>query len=380
MNDDDDTDEFAADIHEDPRNTPCDFIEPLEDENEDAEATCPSFEIVTIPADFTVEGLVSKYEKGKLKIPGFQRGYVWNQKQASRLIESLLLGLPVPSLFLYTDPDDGAQQVIDGQQRLLSVVKFYQGSFSNATLKKPREFKLIGLGKNSPYADCTVQLLRDRHPVAMEKLNDAVMRAFIIKQNNLDDATSAYYIFERLNTGGTQLIGQEIRNCIYHGPLNDLLRELNKHGSWRRILGAERADGRMRDIELILRVVSLLFFADEYRKPMKDFLSTSMRRLRHMPPEQCRQLANLFTKVCDQIVTHLGEKPFHQKAGMNPAIFDAVFTTIAKHNGEVPDALRYRYRALVSNRNFFSNLSRRTTDAEAVAVRLRLAEEELFGI
>jgi hypothetical protein len=214
----------------------------------------------------------------------------------------------------------------------------------------------------------------------MEKLNDAVMRAFIIKQNNLDDATSAYYIFERLNTGGTHLIGQEIRNCIYHGPLNDLMRELNLYGPWRLILGRERPDGRMRDIELILRVISLFRFGHEYRKPMKDFLSTSMRRLRRPSPEECRQLSNLFTKVCDHIVAHLGEKPFHQKSGMHPAIFDAVFTTIAKHDGDIPEEFQQRYRELIHDRSFFSNFARRTTDAEAVANRLRLAEQVLYGV
>jgi len=356
-----------------------DFLEPVADEIEDAEGSSVSFDIMTIPADFTVEGLVHKFDKGKLEVPGFQRSYVWNQKQASRLIESLLLGLPVPSLFLYTDPDSGRQQVIDGQQRLLSVVQFYHGTFKNAGLQRAREFKLTGLGPGSPYEGCTIQLLRERHPVAMEKLNDAVMRAFIIKQNKPDDATSVYYIFERLNTGGTQLIGQEIRNCIYHGPLNDLLRELNTNPSWRKILGRQPADARMRDIELILRFVSLLHFANEYRKPMKDFLSTSMRRLRHLSAEECGRLAVLFSRVCDQIIVHLGEKPFHQNAGMHPAIFDAVFTTIARHDGEVKDALRHRYKALVANPGFLSNLRHRTTDPEAVATRFRLAEEALYG-
>src|SRR5205814_8846235 len=100
-------------------------IEHLESEIEDATFSPSHYEIVSIPADYTLEGLASKWKKDQLKIPGFQRKFVWTQRQASRLIESFLLGLPVPALFLYADPDTGDQQVIDGQQRLMSVIQFF---------------------------------------------------------------------------------------------------------------------------------------------------------------------------------------------------------------------------------------------------------------
>src|SRR5260370_39377288 len=100
-------------------------IERIESEIEDATFSPSHYEIVSIPADYTLEGLASKWKKGQLKIPGFQRKFVWTQRQASRLIESFLLGLPVPALFLYADPDTGDQQVIDGQHRLMTVVQFF---------------------------------------------------------------------------------------------------------------------------------------------------------------------------------------------------------------------------------------------------------------
>jgi len=113
-------------------------LEHIESELEDATSSPSHYEIVSIPADYTLEGLATKMKRGQLKIPGFQRKFVWTQRQASRLIESFLLGLPVPALFLYADPDTGDQQVIDGQQRLMSVVQFFTGSFKNANMSREK--------------------------------------------------------------------------------------------------------------------------------------------------------------------------------------------------------------------------------------------------
>jgi len=353
-------------------------IEHIESEIEDATYSPSHYEIVSIPADYTIEGLATKWHKGQLKIPGFQRKFVWTQRQASRLIESFLLGLPVPALFLYADPQTGEQQVIDGQQRLMSVVQFFDGAFKNAKMAKERVFRLVGLGEASPYTRCTAKDLEERFSSKFAKLNDAVMRAFVIKQLDPDDATSIYHIFERLNTGGSQLIGQEIRNCVYHGRLNELLNSLNGDDNWRKIIGKSVSDARMRDTEMILRFVALYFFADKYKKPMKDFLSTAMKQKRNLSEADAELLGATFRETCARIVTSLGERPFHISRGMNPAVFDAVFTAIAKHPDPLPADLKERYGALVASQEFKSSASYRTTDADAVARRLELSRTSLF--
>jgi hypothetical protein len=354
-------------------------IEHIESEIKDATFSPSHYEIVSIPADYTLEGLMSKWKKGQLKIPGFQRKFIWTQRQASRLIESFLLGLPVPALFLYTDPDTGDQQVIDGQQRLMSVVQYFDESFKNANMTKEKVFRLVGLGDDSPYAGCTVKALEERFPAKFAKLNDAVMRAFIIKQLDPDDATSIYHIFERLNTGGSQLLGQEIRNCVYHGSLNELLNSLNTDSNWRNIIGKPNADARMRDVEMILRFVALYSFADEYKKPMKDFLSTAMKRKRNLPEADAQALYKKFRDTCAQVVATLGTQPFHGEGGrMNPAVFDAVFTTIAKHAGPLAADFKDRHDALVNSPEFTENVSVSTTDVKAVKARLDLADARLF--
>lgn len=354
-------------------------MEPVESETEDAVSTSSHFEIVSIPADFTLEGLVAKWKKGQLRIPGFQRKFVWTQRQASRLIESFLLGLPVPALFLYADPDTGEQQVIDGQQRLMSVVHFFSGTFQNASMLKEKQFRLVGLGEGSRYAGLTAKELELQFKPLYAKLNDSVMRAFMIKQLDPDDATSIYHIFERLNTGGSRLLGQEIRNCVYHGRLNELLGRLNTNADWRRIIGTPQPDPRMRDIEMILRFVALYFFSSTYKKPMKDFLFTTMRKKRNLPSEEMANLETIFISTCNRIVGSLGERPFHKQRGMNPAVFDAVFTSFAKHPGELPVDIKSRTAALIDSEEFKRNASYRTTDAEEVAGRLQLASLSLFG-
>ena len=104
---------------------------PIEDrrtEEEDAQEVAPlRFAISSYGADYTVDGLVKRIREGSVYIPPFQRGFVWDIKDASRFIESLLLGLPVPSIFLAKEPDTGKLLVVDGQQRLLSLRNFYDG-------------------------------------------------------------------------------------------------------------------------------------------------------------------------------------------------------------------------------------------------------------
>ncbi len=355
-------------------------VETIKSEVEDSLSAAAAYEIVSIPSDFTLEGLLLKWNKKprQLEIPGFQRKFVWSQRQASRLIESFLLGLPVPALFLYVDPDSGAQQVIDGQQRLMSVVQFFSGQFQNASMSKSRVFRLIGLSEDSKFTNMTCKQIEDQSPSTFAKLNDSVMRAFSIKQLNPSDSTSIYHIFERLNTGGTRLIGQEIRNCVYHGELNDLLNKLNQNSNWRAIIGKQQADSRMRDVEMILRFVGLFFDASDYKKPMKDFLSKEMRRHRNIGPKKGAKLERTFTRTAEVVVQKLGPTPFHRKNGMNPAFFDAVFTTIAKNLDKLPGDLSARYALLAKSKEFESSSEFRTTDVEEVRSRLRLAKEMLF--
>jgi len=353
-------------------------LEAIESEQTDLDASPARYEIVTFPADYTLEGLVAKYRKSQITIPGFQRKFVWTLPQASKLIESFLLGLPVPAVFLYTDPTDNTLQVIDGQQRLLSIVYFFDGYFGPAERGKRTVFALKGLNEASPYLNKTYAQLVETDAAAANLLHDSVLRTFVIKQLHPGDGTSIYHVFERLNTGGTQLVSQEIRNCVYHGPLNDLLGELNANSDWRVLFGRTPPDRRQRDVELILRFLALTFALGEYEKPMKDFLSKFMGAHRRAAAESLDQYRHTFQDTARAVWNHLGDKPFHIRAGLNSAVCDSVLTAFSRNLGRVPKDIRQRYADLVKNDAFLRSVSSSTTDKEVVKSRLMAAEQRLF--
>ena len=352
-------------------------LEVIQSEIDDQDTVPASYDIVTYPADYTLEGLVGKLNK-TIIIPGFQRKFVWNVKQASRLIESFLLGLPVPAIFLYSDPRTGKFLVVDGQQRLLSVSYFFEGYFGEPDRRGNRAiFKLQGLNENSPYSQLTYQDLRSDE-AAYNRLNEAVLRAFIVKQLRPEGRSSIYHIFERLNTGGTQLVGQEIRNCVYHGLFNDLLISINKNREWRTIFGKPTEDKRMRDVELILRFLALYYMVSSYHKPMKEFLSEFMEKHKRDDLNSLSVYRQLFEETTKAIYECLGQHPFHIKAGLNVAAFDGVYVAFARNLQKIPADISDRYKALIDNPSFLELVSSATTDEDVVRERLKLVERELF--
>lgn len=206
-----------------------------------------------------------------------------------------------------------------------------------------------------------------------------MLRAFVVKQLNPNDDTGIYHVFERLNTGGTQLVSQEIRNCVYHGAFNNLLGELNRLDDWRSIFGKSTEDTRQRDVELILRFFALSYGGSAYEKPMKDFLSRFMKREREAVDPRLEEFRTSFSRTAKAIHQYLGEKPFHVRAGLNAAVFDAVFVAFSSNLNLIPPDVRTRYDALTKNAEFLKSVSSGTTDNDVVQSRLRLARTALFG-
>ena len=220
------------------------------DEGDAYEVQPLRYAISSYGADYPVDGLVKRIRDGAIYVPKFQRQFVWDIKDASRFVESLLLGLPVPSIFLSKEFDTGKLLVVDGQQRLLSLQYFYDGIW------KPtgNVFKLKGV--QAEFEGKTYQTLQEEN---RRQLDDAILHAIVFKQDEpSEDESSVYEVFQRLNTGGKKLTPQEVRSAVHHsGRIRDLLDELNKYSQWRMIYGVE--DVRMRDQELILRFFALLY-------------------------------------------------------------------------------------------------------------------------
>ena len=349
-------------------------LELIVSEEEDYESAPPNYRIATYPADYTLEVLYQKWRNEEIEIPDFQRNFVWKQVQSSKLIESFLVGLPVPAVFLYNDQDSQKYLVIDGQQRLKSIFYFFQGDFGAEQKNRRKTFELTGINQESSYYRKTFDDLQDED---RRRLKNAVLRAFIVQQLDPEDDTSMYHIFERLNTGGTLLANQEIRNCVYHGRFSEFLEKMNEFPVWRKILGKPDSDIRSKDIELLVRFFAMRNVA-EYRKPLKDFLSKFMHKNKNLSEEKLTEACTIFERTCEAVVEYLGEKPFHVRSGLNAAVFDAVMSSFSENLDKIPEDVRARYEKLKKDDEFIDAISQGTTDVDKVRKRLRMSMKHLF--
>lgn len=346
-------------------------------QDDDVAVSTPlEYNIFAMPADFTLETLHQKWRNGDIVVPKFQRGYVWKPPQASKLIESFMMGLPVPPVFLATGEDERSI-VIDGMQRLMTVFSYLDGKYPDDSAYKGRKFQITGINEKSRLYGKTFWDLGDDD---QRRLKNAVLRATIVMQNEpQDDDSGIYEIFERLNTGGTSLEPQEVRNCLYAGGLNDMLRNLNFDKDWRAILGRPRRDPRMKDIEMILRYMALFHAENEYSAPMKTFLSNFMAKNKtpdavFIDTEKAR-----FAEVCREVRNTLGDKPFNNEYGqLRMPLFDSVFVAFARNAGQCPTDIKERLVRLRNSDEFAKYVAKTTTSVAAVKGRLRLAREIMF--
>lgn len=350
-------------------------IESVTSELKDEESSLPVYQIATFPADYTLEVLHEKWKNNEINVPEFQRNFVWSQSQSSRLIESFLVGLPVPAVFLYTVRTNQDYLVIDGQQRLRTVFDFFDGRFGDEVNGFRPKFDLKGLNDKSEYVGKTFSTLEYSD---QKKLKNATLRSFIVMQLDPDDHTSIFHIFERLNTGGTALANQEIRDCVYNGEFSKLLRELNIIENWRTIFGKPKPDRRKRDVELILRFFALRN-TEEYRKPMKGFLNTFMEINMNPKHSDLVLYREVFETTCQSVVDCLGARPFHIRAGLNASVFDAVMVAFSHKLSEIPDDILTRFEELIQDKGFQESTVSGTTDEGVVARRFEAASKYLFG-
>lgn len=336
----------------------------------------PKYDIIASPVDYTLEALHKKLGTLDIILPKFQRKYVWDRHRASRLIESFLIGLPVPPVFLL-ELKDRRMLVIDGLQRLRTIHGFFNERFGGELDGQgAKEFRLVSVNKSGRLHGRTFSGmdLDDRRA-----LENSVLRAIIIRQMHPDDNPVVVHdLFERLNTGGMNLRDQEVRHCIYSGKLNDLINELNGISEWRSLLKSPRQDKRMRDAELILRYVALLHNGDDYKKPMKAFLSSYMHKNRDPPDAFIREERSRFVRACGILGDRLGSLPLNGGNRVNPSVFDAVFVSVANSPDDCDDpGLAKRVRGLLSDKSFAECTSSAATSALAVRRRLSLAKDRL---
>jgi uncharacterized protein with ParB-like and HNH nuclease domain len=343
-------------------------------EEEIDEAPFVEFDISVSPADPPLEMLSSQVVRGDIIIPFYQRRYVWKIEQASKLIESFLMGLPVPQVFLYVNSDDKLE-VIDGQQRIMSVKYFFEGLFGEPDNQNRRQvFKLKGLSERSEYNGKTFVELSPRD---QRRLRNATLRAIHIKQlkpSLRDD--SVFHIFERLNTGGTQLKPQEIRNAVYRGNIVEEIKILNTNKEWQKILGIKMPEKSQKDVELVLRLFALFEVWANYEKPMLRYLNTQMDANREFSSERAQRFKVRFPIVLD-IVNAALDKPFRPRGVINSAVLEAVMVTLLENDDITEEKLKIQYKKLLEDVSFMSHTKGGTTDTQVLRSRLEAARNIL---
>jgi hypothetical protein len=322
------------------------------------------FSISSYGADYTVDTLVKRMRGGAFKIPAFQRKFVWTLKHSSKFVESLLMGLPVPGIFLYKEADTNEHLVIDGQQRLLTLQMFYDGIFKDKT------FRLEGV--REPWLNKAYDELE---PADVLKLDDSVVHATIFKQDSPADVLdSIYFVFERINSGGIRLSPQEIRNCLSLGPFTEMVKTLNHHQSWRRVFGP--INNRSKDEELIVRFFALYVDGGAYVRPMNKFLNDFSDKMNKAHPEKLTELREIFVRSIDVVGTNI-PRAFRLVRALNAAVFDSVTVGIAKRitTNRPLDGARVlpAYSALLSNAEYRQACESATATEENVRTRLDAA-------
>ena len=297
--------------------------------------------VATQPYDLAVQSLIDQIKSKTIFLrpiserPSFQRRYVWTDILASRLIESILLNVPIPPCYL-SQNDDYELDVIDGQQRLFSIYRFLDN-----------QFPLSGL---EVMTDLNGLRFHEIENKLQRQLKTHTLRCVLI--TNESHPEIKFDVFERLNTNTVPLNGQELRNCIYRGALNSLLKEAVANKDWLQILGKTQPDKRMRDEELVLR-----FFAFQisgvhgYRTPLKHWLNSVAKAGMKFTDARITQLHETWTNAIHCSLIWFAPNECFRRGGsrsINRALFDLIAFTASKIENDEANKIRSDFRRIYS--------------------------------
>ncbi len=335
-----------------------DMSDDFEFEKDEEEVTIRPYEVDCLPNDYNITTLISLIERGYMKIPSFQRNYVWKKDMASKFIESVIIGLPIPQLFLFERGRNNFL-VIDGQQRLVTIYLFKKQRFPKNDEARGIIRKYLSSGKQIPDCELAGDNFEDfklklpststqKNPLdklqydTLSTIEDfdfkgefdfnRTIRTITIKQiAPCDDDSSMFEIFSRLNSGGVMLKPQEIRMSIYYSPFYEkLVSELNLNKDWRSFLGKKDPDLHMGEIEVLVRAFAMLDMSNKYKSPLRNFLNEFSKKAMNFNENEITWRSEVFMdfwKSCDS----LPKEAFrNEKNKFVISLFEAVFVAVCE--------------------------------------------------
>lgn len=297
--------------------------------------------------------------------PFYQRRPRWNANKQSLLIESFIMNIPVPPIFLY-ERDFNSYEVMDGQQRITAMLDFYQN-----------KLRLSGLEMWPELNGRFYHNLPDKLKAGIDRRS--ITSIVLLKESTADEEEASFLretVFERLNTGGVELERQEIRNALYRSPFNDLLLELGKLDSFREIWSIPRyvpdeiernpdvlknsLFTKMGDIEIILRFFALRH-ADHYKRGMQGFLDLYMMKAAKFPPQDIEKLKDIFLQTLNTAIGIYGDKVFrvyHPETGEwdakpHKAFYDAVMVALSNYSNRQAEIIQSREKIIEQTKKLF---------------------------
>lgn len=319
------------------------------------------------PYDRMVKDLVNDINEGMIILdPDYQRNYVWNNKKASLLVESILLNIPIPVIYASED-DNGKWIIVDGLQRLYSLKRFYSN-----------EFKLLGLE--------TLEELNGQKYSALEesiqkKLDRGELRIIVLQNDS--DPNIQFDIFMRLNTGAVKLNEQELRNCLYRGALNNLIKNIAKNNPYVKELIPSKTDRMLAD-EFILRYLSISENFNKmenkiqnYDGRIKNLINSYMKKHRNdneIELSIIKQKFEMQIKKAYEVFGIMAFKKNIETTKPNAALYECIMVAFEDYDIEVlmqkKDLIKSMLDSLLKDINFLNSIDKATGNTEVLNSRI----------
>ncbi|CAI2388390.1 MULTISPECIES: DUF262 domain-containing protein [Alteromonas] len=330
--------------------------------------------------DKSVRDLVAMIDEGDIDLdPDYQRNYLWENKKASLLIESILLNIPIPVVYV-AENEESQWNVIDGLQRLNSLYRFFKN-----------EFKLSRLEVLSELNGLTYHNLP---PKAKRMLGNGMFRVVVLLAETHPEIK--YDVFMRLNTGSVRLNEQELRNCLYRGKFNDFLKECRFNEKFLACLKLKDTHKRFVDAELVLRFLAIRENYDlntytlNYPGRMKTFLNMFMAKYQNIDTEKMAEFGAAFNGCMDNIYSVLGDTAFRRpdkygnhETRINRSLIDVIMLCFShltmQECEENKEVYQQNIVELCEDENFLDAITYGTADSKRIMTRLELGLKK-FGI
>lgn len=371
-------------INENEYNKKEDILEKGEELNanyKDEDSIYPMKDIKIDKGFYSIYELKRKYDLSNKKIildSNFQREDVWKQKQKAELIESVLMGLPLP-IFYFNQDKYGNLIVIDGRQRLTALFEFMDGKFSLNKLNILKEYS------QTKFSDLT--------PIMQNKIEDYQIQAHVILPPTPDRIK--FDIFDRVNRAGTQLNKQEIRNALYQGNSTEMLNRIayNNINFEKATGGAFKNDNRMKDRYILLRFLGFFMYFNnkikddsgnsyDYKNDMDDMLGKCMDLLNKMDEFEIKELENDIDKGLSNSYFYLGQNGFRvyktetKKSPINMNLFEMIMYImyqIPEKNAEIKEFVFDVVEKIISNDDFRDSIDNHRDDINKITTRYKFA-------